>query len=257
MLSISTQLAPEDDLPTFSAMLKSVNFADEIVIYAMGDTQANIRSLISGNVRIIPVPTPKIVEEIRARQVREAQGDWVLIMDYDEIIPPALQAEILALTQPVKPTEKGAFALRRRNFSLGYPLSHGGWGDDYVIRLFRKSAFRTWPTNIHSTPTFQGELGKLPQPMEHHKDASLSQMVIKTNRYSAVEARQFFEGGLPPVTVFTLLRKPIMEFCRRYFCKLGFFDGAIGLLQSLYQSYSVFLSYAKLYELQHKHIDNK
>ena len=88
--------------------------------------------------------------------------------------------------------------------------------------------------------------------MEHHKDASLAQMVTKTNRYSAIEAEQFFHGGLPLVTPFTLFRKPTMEFIRRYLLKRGFLDGSIGLIQSLYQAYSVFISYAKLYELQHK-----
>jgi len=88
--------------------------------------------------------------------------------------------------------------------------------------------------------------------MEHHKDASLSQMVIKTNRYSKIEAQQFLDGGLALVTRFTLIRKIGMEFCRRYILKLGFLDGRIGLLQALYQSYSVFLTYAKLYELQKK-----
>ena len=88
--------------------------------------------------------------------------------------------------------------------------------------------------------------------MEHHKDASLVQMVAKTNRYSDIEARLFFEGGLAPVTPLTLLRKSTMEFIRRYFLKRGYLDGAIGLFQSLYQGYSVFISYAKLYSLQHK-----
>jgi hypothetical protein len=41
-----------------------------------------------------------------------------------------------------------------------------------------------------------------------------------------------------------------MEFIRRYFLKRGYLDGRIGLFQSLYQGYSVFISYAKLYELQ-------
>ncbi|OGD78860.1 hypothetical protein A2368_00365 [Candidatus Collierbacteria bacterium RIFOXYB1_FULL_49_13] len=250
MLSVSTQIAREDDLAVFSQMLKSVSFADELIIFNLDRSDsAALKLFRQFKAKVINCPTPSVVETIRAEQVEEAQGDWVLIMDFDEVIPPVLKIEITNISR-LSSNVYSAYAIKRQNYSLGYPLRHGGWGQDYVIRLLRRADFLAWPKDIHSTPQVKGKIRKTKRAMEHHKDASLSQMVIKTNRYSAVEARQFFEGGLPPVTVFTLLRKPIMEFCRRYFFKLGFLDGAIGLLQSLYQSYSVFLSYAKLYELQ-------
>ena len=250
MLSVSTQIAREDDLAVFSQMLKSVSFADELIIFNLDRSDsAALKLFRQFKAKVINCPTPSVVETIRAEQVEAAQGDWVLIMDFDEVIPPVLKIEITNISR-LSSNVYSAYAIKRQNYSLGYPLRHGGWGQDYVIRLLRRADFLAWPKDIHSTPQVKGKIRKTKRAMEHHKDASLSQMVIKTNRYSAVEARQFFEGGLPPVTVFTLLRKPIMEFCRRYFFKLGFLDGAIGLLQSLYQSYSVFLSYAKLYELQ-------
>ena len=250
MLSVSTQIAREDDLAVFSQMLKSVSFADELIIFNLDRSDsAALKLFRQFKAKVINCPTPSVVETIRAEQVEEAQGDWVLIMDFDEVIPPVLKIEITNISR-LSSNVYSAYAIKRQNYSLGYPLRHGGWGQDYVIRLLRRADFLAWPKDIHSTPQVKGKIRKTKRAMEHHKDASLSQMAIKTNRYSAVEARQFFEGGLPPVTVFTLLRKPIMEFCRRYFFKLGFLDGAIGLLQSLYQSYSVFLSYAKLYELQ-------
>jgi hypothetical protein len=93
--------------------------------------------------------------------------------------------------------------------------------------------------------------------MEHHKDASLSQMVTKTNRYSDIESQQFYDGGLPPVTALTLIRKTGMEVFRRYILKLGFLDGRIGVVQAIYQGFSVFISYAKLFEKQQSSQKNK
>lgn len=252
MLTVSTQLAKGEDLKVFKRMLASVSFADEILLYSMERELTGLPKL--AKLKIVRVSTPKVVEEIRARQVEDAKGDWVLVMDYDEVVTPELAREIQSIVaEPLTKSkdQSGAYALRRRNFSLGFPLRHGGWGDDYVIRLFRRPDFLSWPKNIHSTPTFHGKLGHLANYLEHHKDASLSQMIAKTNRYSEVEAEQFFAGGLAPVTPFTLIRKSGMEFVRRYLLKLGFLDGAIGLVQSLYQSYSVFITYAKLYEKQH------
>ncbi len=247
MLSVSTQIAQDDDLGVFERMLNSVAFADEIVIFNMERTDAASQTLFKKyDARVIKVKTPKVVEVIRERQVKEARGEWVLVMDFDEVIPPNLKTEIEAAITRAPAT----YAIARRNFSLGFPLKHGGWGDDYVVRLFHKENFMDWPTNIHSQPKIRGELRKLKALMEHHKDASLEQMVAKTNRYSEIEASQFYAGNLPRVNSFTLLRKSIMEFIRRYFLKRGFLDGKIGLIQSLYQGYSVFISYAKLYEKQ-------
>ena len=247
MLSVSTQIAKEDDLSVFASMLSSVSFAEEIVIFNLERNDAAALKLFKQfNAKVINTKTPQVVEQIRTRQIKETKGDWVLIMDFDETVTPSLAQEIRGIIKGIP----AAFALKRRNYSLGFPLRHGGWGDDYVARLFHKSVFIDWPTNIHSTPRIKGEYRKLTHFLEHHKDASLSQMVAKTNRYSDIEAKLFFTGNLPPVTTVTLLRKPIMEFVRRYFFKLGFLDGRIGLIQSIYQGFSVFISYAKLYEKQ-------
>lgn len=252
MLSVSTQISQQDSLTTFELMLKSVSFADELIIFNLERTDSAALALFSlFSARVINVPTPPVVEVIRDRQIREAKGDWVLIMDYDEIIGSDLRGEISAIIGNL--ASCSAYAIARDNYSLTYPLKHGGWERDYVVRLIRKADFVTWPANIHSAPIMKGATIKTTKAMEHHKDASLEQMVDKTNRYSEVEATQFNQGHLPPVTPLTLIRKWWMETFRRGFLKRGLLDGKIGLIQSLYQGYSVFISYAKLYELQHVH----
>ena len=249
MLSVSTQIAPGDSLSTFEAMLKSVSFADELVIFNMErDDEARLSIFAKYKARVININTPKIVELIRERQVKEAKGDWVLIMDFDEVIPTALRDEITSIITNY--ASCSAYAIGRNNYSLGFPLSHGGWDSDYVVRLIRKIDFVSWPTNIHSSPVCRGGLLSARHHMKHHKDESLSQMVTKTNRYSDIEATQFYAGHLPSVTAFTLLRKWWMESLRRGVFKRGLLDGSIGLIQSLYQGFSVFISYAKLYERQ-------
>jgi hypothetical protein len=249
MLSVSTQLAKGDSLAIFEEMLKSVAFADELLVFNMERTDKESRTICAKyKAKVIEVKTPKIVESIRSEQVKRASGDWVLVMDFDEIIPPQLQNEILAITSNA--ASCAAYAIARDNFSLGYPMKRGGWERDYVVRLIRRSDFLEWPKNIHSTPIVRGSTIKTIHAMEHHKDASLEQMVTKTNRYSEIEAAQFYTGGLALVTPFTLVRKWWMESLRRGIFKRGILDGVIGTIQSLYQGFSVFISYAKLYELQ-------
>lgn len=249
MLSVSTQISRGDSLAVFEQMLKSVSFADELIIFNMERTDAGALTLFEKfKAIVIDVKTPKIVESIRERQVKTAKGDWVLVMDYDEIVPPDLQGEILAITQ--NQASCSAYAIGRDNFSLGYPMRHGGWERDYVVRLVRKADFISWPKNIHSAPVMKGTTIRTTKAMEHHKDENLEQMVEKTNRYSDIEASQFFEGQMAQVRPITLIRKWWMESFRRGFLKRGLLDGKIGLIQSLYQGYSVFITYAKLFEKQ-------
>lgn len=250
MLTVSTQIAVGDDLSTFSRMLTSIAFADEIIIFNMErEDQAALKLFKKFKARVINVKTPKVVEFIRSKQVSSSRYDWVLIMDYDEIVTPELAKEIKSIiSDNIK--NFSAYYLTRRNYSLGRPLRHGGFGDDQVPRLFYKPNFQSWSHEIHGMPRVKGEFSYLHYPIEHHKDASLAQMVTKTNRYTAVEALQFFEANTPPVTAFTLIRKTVMEFIRRYILKAGFLDGRIGIIQAIYQSYAIYLRYAKLYELQ-------
>ena len=251
MLSVSTQIAVGDDLAVFARMLESVTFADELIIFNMERKDQGAKQLFQKyGAKVISIKTPKVVEEIRSQQVKEGSGDWVLIMDFDEVIPDNLKEEI-KLIMDSQASCNGYF-IPRTNFSLGYPLKRGGFAQDYVLRLIRRSAFVSWPTNIHSTPIIKGATIKTTYAMEHHKDASLEQMVKKTNRYSDIEASQFQVGGLPPVTPVTLIRKWWMESFRRGILRGGLLDGRIGLIQSMYQGFSVFISYAKLSELQTK-----
>jgi hypothetical protein len=180
MISVSTQIAVGDDVALFERMLRSVSFASEIIIFNMErDDDAYKQLRTRYNAREIRVKTPKIVESIRGEQVRSAEYPWVLIMDFDEIIPEDLATEISSVTSDLSPKYAGYF-IKRNNYSLGYPLKHGGWGNDQVARLLYRASFVSWPAEIHSLPRITGHYGHLSYPMEHHKDASLAQMIEKT-----------------------------------------------------------------------------
>lgn len=251
-LSLVITVAPEDNLDLFRQVLDSAAFADEIIIYAIDLTRHQLNRFIkSHQIKFVSIPRPAIVELIRDKQVRQTKNDWVLILDADEIITPQLRQEIQqTLSSKSSFQSTAAYALLRHNYSLGFRTKYGGWGDDYQVRLIYKPLFVSWPKVIHTTPRLKGKIAKLKSPIKHYKDPSLSFVINKTNRYSEAEAELFFKGGLPPVNSFTLFRKLTMEIFRRGILKLGILDGPIGIIQSIYQGFSVFITYAKLYEKQ-------
>lgn len=254
-LTVVTQIAIEDNLDTLENMLKASKFGDDHIIYTMFTPNQRLKKIIQTyNLTNIPLDLSayenKIVEEFRETEVKKTNTDWVLILDFDEIVSENLQDEIMRTIN--SPDHASAYAILRKNYSLGYRLKYGGWSDDYVIRLIYKPDFISWPTNIHSSPVVEGEIKKLKYPLHHRKDESLEFIINKTNRYSDTESTQFLEGNMKSVTTFTLFRKTSMEIFRRLFLKLGILDGRIGIIQSIYQGFSVFITYAKLYEKQNR-----
>jgi hypothetical protein len=126
------------------------------------------------------------------------------------------------------------------------------WWPDYNIRFFKKGAV-VWSDKIHSNPDTKGSGVILPDEEEysiiHHHYTSISQFVLRLDRYTTVQSAELNESGY----IFhwhDLFRKPLGEFLGRYFATRGFEDGLFGLILSLLQAFSHLIMYLKVWELQ-------
>lgn len=184
-----------------------------------------------------------------------ARGDWVLYLDYDEKITPELAREIksIIIREPLIVRHKiVAYAIPRLNVIFGREMRYGGWYPDYQQRLFLKSNFIKWVGLLHEEPRFKGELGYLKKNMIHYKHDNFSEMIEKTNQWSETEAKLLMEANHPPVVWWRFWRIMITEGVYRLIIKRGIFDGQVGIIYSIYQMWSRFLTYAKLWEMQHR-----
>ena len=131
-------------------------------------------------------------------------------------------------------------------------MRYGGWWPDYVIRLFRKRYLRGYKNDLHEEPVYNGNLGYVKAPFIHVKHDNLTAMMEKTNMWSEIEAKLMFEAHHPSMNVSRFLSAMWREFWLRMIKNRGFMDGIEGMIYALYQVYSKFVSYAKLWELQIK-----
>jgi hypothetical protein len=129
-------------------------------------------------------------------------------------------------------------------------MKHGGWWPDYVKRLFKKKILKKWKGELHEEPVFDGVMGHLENTLIHLKEDNLSDMVMKTNNWSEIEAKLMYEANHPKMNLRRFLSAIIREFWHRFIVKKAFLDGAEGIIFGIYQVYSRFFSYAKLWELQ-------
>lgn len=206
--------------------------------------------LLTKNI-IFVYPDSKYVETVRELGIKQAKTDWVLILDVDERITKELSEEIKKLFA-FNSSLFTHYKLPRKNiFGKKKWIKYGGWWPDYQIRLINKKYFINWPRRIHSTPIVKGSCGILKNPLLHYFHGNLEKMVEKTLIFEDIESDLLYKAGKKANTII-FFRKYIAEIWKRMFKKIGFLDGIIGVIESIYQAFSKTITYLLLYEKQQK-----
>lgn len=225
--------------------LRSVPFAADLVVLDSGSTDQTVTIAKNLGARVF-------VEEWRGfgRQKRRAtelaKFDWVLNLDADEALSEASQAEVKALL--ASPPGSAAFAFPRVSFHLGRWIWHGGWYPDWQIRLYDRRHANWSEDDIHEKVK-SPSISRLKNPIEHFVFKDLFDQVATNNRYSTLGAETLFKKGRS-FWLFNLIMKPQIKFLETYIWKRGFLDGLPGLIIAVGAGYSVFLKWAKLWELR-------
>jgi len=178
--------------------------------------------------------------------------EWVFVLDSDERITPELRAEIEAIvSRPWTPDQPAAYRVWRLNHFLGKPVRYCGWQDDKVTRLFRRDISKYQDRHVHADIEVEGTIGSLRHKLLHYTFRSFDQYLVKFDRYTSWAAKDRGKKT-KRVTWLHLLGRPAWRFFRQYVMKQGFRDGTTGLVLCILAAYSVFLKYAKLWEMQGK-----
>jgi glycosyltransferase involved in cell wall biosynthesis len=206
------------------------------------------------------------------------ENEWVLLLDADEILTPELADEVQHAIQ--NPRFQGYYVFLRLNF-LGRVLRFGDSGF-WKLSLFRrgKGHFECrlreqddsmGDIEVHEHVVVDGSTGILKHALLHENVETLSRYIEKHNEYSNWESRVLTQDGerdqeLPPTLLGTQAQRrrwlkrwlygipgsPMFLFLYRYVFRLGFLDGAAGLIYCGFQSTQMFHTKAKIYELKSK-----
>jgi len=174
----------------------------------------------------------------------EAQNDWVLCVDADERVSPALAASIAMLFAAEAP-RACAYAIARRNRFLGRWLAHGEGYPDWTVRLFDRRRARWSDDPVHERVIAEGPVARLPGDLMHASAESLDAYIAKQNRYTSLQAAALHAKGSKAGAMHLAL-SPLARFLRFYVLKLGFLDGAAGFAHIAIGAFASFLKYAKL-----------
>ena len=171
--------------------------------------------------------------------------EWVLIVDADERVTPALAAEILRVLAAPPPVN--GFSIRRENVFIDRVIEHSGWSTDKVIRLFRRDKGRYPNRRVHADLAIEGPTPQLAHPFLHYTFRSFDQYFDKFLNYAEWGAAQAFREGRR-VGIAEIAGRPFWRFIRTYVLQLGFLDGIHGLVVCGLQAFGTFLKYARVWE---------
>ena len=227
--------------------LESVSWADEIIVVDSGSTDKTIA--------ICRKYTDKVFHQDWlgfARQknfaIDKTSGDWVLSLDADEPIEPALADEVKNIISSSQSLD--GYWVPRRTFFLGKEIKHGGWYPDRNLRLFRRGKGEFEERVVHETIRVRGVVGKTKHAILHFAYPDLASYLSSINKYSTLAVKAMGEKSISKFRIgwINILFRPFLTFIYKYFIRLGFLDGKYGLVLNLFHSCYVFAKYAKAWE---------
>ena len=175
-----------------------------------------------------------------------ATGEWVLSLDADERLTPALKSEIVTAIHDSAHVD--CFAIPRLSWYCGRFIRHSGWNPDYVDRLFKRGSARFSDDLVHERLLHSGQVAKLENPMLHYSFMNYSQVLQKIDRYSTASAEQAFAKGKTSTPLKAVLHG-VWSFFRTYFLQAGFLDGPQGFTLAMSNAQGTYYRYVKLWHL--------
>jgi glycosyltransferase involved in cell wall biosynthesis len=241
---LTVTVITRNESANIEAALASVGWADEIVVVDAESTDdtAAIARRHTHRVEVRPWPGFSAQKNYAASR---ASHDWILSLDADERVSPALADEIRALLAS-EPACRG-YRIPRISRYLGRWIRGTDWYPDFQLRLYDRRAGEWNGRRVHESVRLNEEPGRLNHDLQHHPYRDISHHLATIDRYTTLAADEMRADGRTASLAGVALHPPF-AFFRNYVLRGGFRDGGAGFVVSVLNSYYVFLKLAKAWE---------
>jgi glycosyltransferase involved in cell wall biosynthesis len=226
--------------------LAALGFCDEIVVVDAHSSDATRSIATRLGARVIERDWPGYRSQ-KQFATDAASHDWVLSVDADERVTPALRTEIEALRAGGFVGARG-WTIPRLTDYFGRFLRHGNAWPERQIRLYDRRAAHWVGYEVHEKIAVDGAVGALRQPLEHYAYRDLDDHLAKLDRYASLMAAQMYASGRRSGLLRVLIN-PAWRMFRGIFIKGGFLDGWRGWLFHVAEAGYVRRKYLRLWAL--------
>ena len=229
-------IAKNADL-TIQKTLESLSSFVEVIVYLNNSTDRTEEiALIFPNVKIVKGEFTGF-GPTKNQAAAYASNDWILSLDSDEIIPPALRKELETLD--LSDTEK-VYALKMDDYFLGHKLK---FRTEKKVRLYNRSKHSFDNLKVHENVMYNpGDKIVLKNPFKHMHINTVNQTLEKTMRYSDLAAK-----GNKTCFFIVVIGKPTFAFFQAYILRLGFLNGWVGFAVAISNANDRYYKYLKRY----------
>jgi glycosyltransferase involved in cell wall biosynthesis len=251
-LSLSVTIIAKNEAHNLPRCLASVSgWVAEIIVVLNDTTDASESVARAAGAKVHHLPW-RGYRDTKNAAVELAQQPWILSLDADEEVSPALRADITAfLTRPDLDTFAGA-RFPRKVWFIDRWITHGDWYPDYSLRLFHRERAR-WGGDafVHERVECQGAVATLRGDLHHYSFPNIAAHVAKINPFADLFIKQQQSRG-QRFSLAAAIFRPAWRFFRAYILKGGFLDGFPGYYIAWATAFGSFVRYSRLYEADKK-----
>ena len=235
----------ERNLPRCLASVRG--WTDEIVVALNGTTDGSEAAARAAGATIHHLPW-RGYRDTKNDALALARNNWVLSLDADEEVSPALQREITAFMAGDGFGRFSGVRFPRKVWFIDRWITHGDWYPDLSLRLFRRDRAR-WGGDaiVHEKIDCEGPVATLRGDLHHYSFPDVAAHVAKITPFADLFVRQQSEKG-GRFSLVSAAGRPLWRFFRAYVLRRGFLDGFPGLYIAVATAFGVFVRHTRLYE---------
>lgn len=241
-MSLTVVVLTKDEEKNILNLLKSVSFADEIIIIDDKSIDKTIEIAKKAGAKVYLRELLGDFAKQKNYGLEKATSKWVLFLDADEVVPKELAEEIVQTLNNSYIHAEG-FYIKRKDFLWGAEMKHGEVGNTRSLRLIQKHLGK-WIRPVHEELSIRGRVKTLKYPLYHYPHQTIREFVDHVNNWSTLHAEANRKEG-KRASLFKIIFWPLGSFVVNYFFRLGFMDGLRGFELALMMSLHSFLSWSK------------
>ncbi|MCC8190067.1 MAG: glycosyltransferase family 2 protein, partial [Planctomycetes bacterium] len=245
MATVSAVVLTRNEEEMLPLCLDRLRWADEILVVDSWSEDRTVAVAEAAGARVLRRTFTNFSDQTNWAYA-QATGDWVLQIDADELVTPALRDAVLAaVADPIC----DIYLLQRNSCVFGRPLRSSSWSGEWIPRLFRRGSV-TFAGEVHQDPQVGDRpTRRLDGVLIHYPYRSTKKYFEKFQLYSTLWAEKAWSRGrrtsLPTACVSGLWRV-----FHDYFVRGGIRDGRVGFTLAILGGMHTFIRHIKLWGLQ-------
>ncbi len=264
MDKISVYIIAYNQEDKIEAALKSVQWADEIVVADSFSTDRTAQIAENYGAKVVQIPF-KGFGDLRNRAIEACSHPWIFSLDTDERCTPEAEDEILSIVEShngksctnrkhnkVSKNQNSYSAdslydlyyVPRKNFFMGRWIRHSGYYPDYrQPQLFKKGTliFKQDPVHESYEIISKKGAGYMKSPIIQIPYKDLEEMIEKKNRYSTLGAEKL--AAQKNITIKTATKRYLSDSKQNKDAACSMSDALTHGLWSFFRTYIIKLGF--------------